>query len=141
MSSVMFHYVKTTSNVRKIYRILLCLIDFLTMLLKLQENINVDAIKSELQQQIDRGCCRNNYRFEINLIYKIIHEYTNYELHQWQIYGDDKKIVDREIRSLLIKISTLDTSLTWDCLSILSRYRNLYTFRKKINNQYIKGNK
>jgi len=111
------------------------------MLLKLQENINVDAIKGDLQQQIDKGCCKNNYPFEINLIYKIIHEYTNYELYQWQIYGDDKKIVDREIRSLLIKISTLDTSLTWDCLSILSRYRNLYTFRKKINNQYIKGNK
>ena len=111
------------------------------MLLKLQENINVDAIKGALQQQIDAGCCRNNYPFEINLIYKIIHEYTNYELYQWQIYGDDKKIVDREIRSLLIKISTLDTLLTWDCLSILSRYRNLYTFRKKINNQYIKENK
>ena len=111
------------------------------MLLKLQENINVDEIKGALQQQIDAGWCRNNYPFEINLIYKIIHEYTNYELYQWQIYGDDKKIVDREIRSLLIKISTLDTSLTWDCLSILSRYRNLYTFRKKINNQYIKENK
>ena len=109
------------------------------MLLKLDENINLHEVKCDLQCHIDNGFCKNNYPFEINLIYKIIHEYTNYESYQWQLYGKDKKIVDKEIRSLLIAISTLDRLLTWDCLSVLSRYRNLYKLRKKITNEYIRS--
>ena len=99
------------------------------MLLKLDKNIDLPKVKFDLKCQIDNGFCKNNYPFEINLIYKIIHEHTNYESYQWQLFGNDKKIVDKEIQSLLIAISALDTSLTWDCLSVLSRYRNLYKLR------------
>ena len=109
------------------------------MLLKLQANIDVNQVRTELQCQIDRGYFKNDYPFEINLIYKIIHEYTNYEAYQWQIFGKDRKIVDKEIKSLLFEITTLDKDLTWDCLSVLSRYRNLYAMRKKITNKYIRS--
>jgi hypothetical protein len=111
------------------------------MLLKLQANIDVNEIRSELQYQIDRGYCKNDYPFEINLIYKIIHEYTNYETYQWEIFGKDRKTVDKEISSLLFEITALDKKLTWDCLSVLSRYRNLYAMRKKITNKYIQRTK
>jgi hypothetical protein len=125
--------------VRYLCRIVLCFIDFLILLLKLDKNIDLYKVKFDLKCQIDNGFCKNNYPFEINLIYKIIHEHTNYESYQWQLFGNDKKIVDKEIQSLLIAISALDRSLTWDCLSVLSRYRNLYKLRKKITNTYIRS--
>lgn len=109
------------------------------MLLKLDKNIDLNKVKFDLKRQMDNGSCKNNYPFEINLIYKIIHEHSNYESYQWQIFGNDTKIVDKEIQSLLIAISALDRLLTWDCLSVLSRYRNLYKHRKKITNQYIRS--
>tara|TARA_Y100001970_G_C14177267_1_gene827706 strand:- start:530 stop:865 length:336 start_codon:yes stop_codon:yes gene_type:complete len=109
------------------------------MLLELNKNIDLCKVKCDLKCQIDKGFYKNNYSFEINLIYKIIHEHTNYESYQWQLFGNDRKFVDKEIQSLLISISALDRSLTWDCLSVLSRYRNLYNLRKKITNTYFRS--
>ena len=38
------------------------------------------------------------YTFEVKLIYKIIHDHSNYERHQWTIFGFDKDIVQKELK-------------------------------------------
>ena len=110
------------------------------MRLKLVNEIDLDEIKQDLHESIKKGFCKNSYSFEINLIYKIIHEYSNYENLQWSIYGDEKKVFIRKLKSLLIEISGLDRSLTWDCLSVLSRYKNIYKERNQLQMQYIRSN-
>ncbi len=109
------------------------------MILKLNENINIKKVKASLKNQIQKGLCKNNYDFEINLIYKIIHEHSNYELYQWQLFGNDKEIVEQEIKSLLIDITSLDRKLAWDCISIFSRYQSLYEHRNEVNKKYFEG--
>ena len=52
----------------------------------------------------------NKYSFEINLIYKIIHEHSNYEKHQWEFYSNTKEFVIHQMKSLLLEISNLDNS-------------------------------
>ena len=48
----------------------------------------------------------------------LIHEHSNYEDYQWQLYRFDEKAVNKNITSLLSDISSLDKALTWDCMSI-----------------------
>ena len=108
------------------------------MVLKLKENIDLQSIKQDLKFKISKGYVRNDYPFEINLIYKIIHEYSNYEEVQWRLFDYDKSEVEKELKSLLVSISTLDVRLTWDCLSILSRYTNLYKQRNEISRKYLR---
>ena len=73
----------------------------------------------------------------MNLIYKIIHDHSNYERHQWTIFGFDKDIVEKELKYLLLEISKLDKKLTWDCLSIFHIYRSLLDDRQKITKKYV----
>ena len=77
--------------------------------------------------------------FESNLIFKIIHEKSNYEEYQWQLYLLNTDIVEREIKSLLIDISKLDKNLVWDCMSIFSRYKRIIKNRNKIANEYLRS--
>lgn len=110
------------------------------MSLKLATKLDLDEIKQELHASIQKGFCKNSYSFEINLIYKVIHEYSNYENLQWSIYSQEKKVFMRKLKSLLIEISNLDRSLTWDCLSVLSRYKNIYNERNELQIKYIRSN-
>ena len=109
------------------------------MVLKLDDNINLNWVKQDLRIRLLEGRFENDYTFEVNLIYKIIHEYSNYEEIQWEFYSRDKTIVEREIKSLLLSISSLDSRLTWDCQSILKRYSNLYDERNAISKKYIRS--
>jgi hypothetical protein len=109
------------------------------MILKLNDNINLNLVKQDLVIRLLEGSLENDYTFEVNLIYKIIHEYSNYEEIQWGFYSQDKIIVDKEIKSLLLSISSLDRRLTWDCQSVLKRYSNLYNERNVISKQYIRS--
>tara|TARA_B100000965_G_scaffold391780_1_gene400257 strand:- start:345 stop:680 length:336 start_codon:yes stop_codon:yes gene_type:complete len=110
------------------------------MNLVLKENIDLDSIKLDLKNNLNTGILKNDYSFEINLIYKIIHEYSNYEDVQWILFSYKKSFVEEQLKSLLIDISVLDKNLTWDCLSILSRYINLYEIRHKIMKKYFRSN-
>ena len=107
--------------------------------LKINPNIDIKGIKNSLIKSFDKEKNNNSYTLEVNLIYKIIHEYSNYEDYQWELYGYEKGFVEAELKSLLFKISELDKTLTWDCLSILSRYMNLYKTRNQINQKYIRS--
>ena len=109
------------------------------MYLVLKENIDLDSIKLDLKKKLNKKVLKNNYSFEINLIYKIIHEYSNYEEVQWRLFRHKKSFVEEQLRSLLIHISKLDKNLTWDCLSILTRYKNLYDIRHQITKKYIRS--
>ena len=110
------------------------------MYLTLKANIDLNSIKKDLRKKINKGFSKNDYSFEINLIYKIIHEYTNYEDIQWRLFSHEQSFVEEKLKSLLVDISALDKNLTWDCLSILSRYINLYESRHRITKKYIRSN-
>lgn len=108
------------------------------MILKLDSDINLNLVKKDLINKIDSGKLNNNYSFESNLIFKIIHENSNYEDFQWILYGLQERIIERELKALLVSISFLDSSLAWDCLSIFSRYKNIISKRNKISKKYIR---
>jgi len=110
------------------------------MILELDGNIDLNKVKNNLLNQIKSGTCVNNYTFEVNLIYKIIHDHSNYECHQWTIFGFERDIVERELKSLLLEISKLDRNLTWDCLSIFYRYQSLLDERQQMTKKYIRSN-
>ena len=63
------------------------------MLLKLDSDVSIDDVKNDLNEKINNGYCKNNYTFSINLIYKLIHEHSNYEDYQWQLYRFERKVV------------------------------------------------
>ena len=108
------------------------------MMLKLNSDICLSEVKRNLSSDIKKKRS-NNYSFEINLIFKIIHEYSNYEDHQWQLYGCNVDDVEKEIKSLLLGISRLDKSLTWDCISVFYRYKNLLKSRKETAIKYLRS--
>ena len=107
------------------------------MLLKLNKNIDLNTIQQAVSKQLAPSHRKKN-SFEVQLIYKIIHEYSNYEEYQWSLFVQDKVNVYQNFAFLLLEISYLDSSLTWDCLSILSRYMNLYEERHKIAKKYLR---
>tara|TARA_B100000212_G_scaffold334384_1_gene304982 strand:+ start:254 stop:589 length:336 start_codon:yes stop_codon:yes gene_type:complete len=109
------------------------------MLLKLDSDVSIDDVKNDLNEKIKNGYCKNEYTFSINLIYKLIHEHSNYEDYQWQLYRFERKVVNRNITSLLRDISSLDKALTWDCMSILARYQNQFSYRNEIAKRYIRS--
>jgi hypothetical protein len=108
------------------------------MMLKLNSDICLSEVKRNLSSDIKKKRS-NNYSFEINLIFKIIHEYSNYEDHQWQLYGCNVDDVEKEIKSLLLGISRLDKSLTWDCISVFYRYKNLLKSRNETAIKYLRS--
>lgn len=108
------------------------------MMLKLNSDICLSEVRRNLSSDIKKKRS-NNYSFEINLIFKIIHEYSNYEDHQWQLYGCNVDDVEKEIKSLLLGISRLDKSLTWDCISVFYRYKNLLKSRNETAIKYLRS--
>ena len=109
------------------------------MILKLDSKICIQDIKEDLICKINKGFLKNNYSFESNLIFKIIHEKSNYEQYKWQLYLHNTDIVEKEIKSLLIDISKLDNNLAWDCMSIFSRYKTIIKNRNKIANKILRS--
>ena len=95
------------------------------MILKLFSDIDLDHVKRDLRMLMKKGMFQKHYSFEISLIYKLIHEYSNYEEYQWSLYTLSKYEVERELKNLLISISRLDERLTWDCLSVFERYKKV----------------
>jgi len=109
------------------------------MMLKLNSDICLSEVRRNLSSDIKKKRSNNNYSFEINLIFKIIHEHSNYEDHQWQIYRCNVDDVEKEIKSLLLGISRLDKSLTWDCISVFYRYKNLLKSRNETAIKYLRS--
>ncbi len=88
----------------------------------LDDNINYSYIREVVESN------RNNLEENINitLIFKLIHDYSNYEKVMWDFWKNSKSYCIRELTSVLNQISSLDRDLTWDCFDVLSYYENSY---------------
>ena len=90
--------------------------------LQLKENINLQEAKKISSKEFIRKV-NNSYSDDQNLIYLLIHRYSNYEQIMWRLYQGNKKNVIGQIKSLLIEITKLDKTLSWDCQIVLNRYK------------------
>ena len=127
-----------TSIVRKSYKISVHTTKVLQMNLKLNKNIDLTKVKADLKNKLSKGSYKTSKSFEVTLIYKIIHEFSNYEDHMWGLYSYEKDYFQKEMSSLLASISKLDQALAWDCLDVLERYKNVYEGRHKLEKKYLK---
>ena len=73
--------------------------------LKIDPNLDIKSVKNSLARSLNKDISYKNYTLEVSLIYKIIHEHSNYEDYQWELYGYEKGFVEAELKSLLFKIS------------------------------------
>tara|TARA_B100000886_G_scaffold339684_1_gene305867 strand:+ start:760 stop:1089 length:330 start_codon:yes stop_codon:yes gene_type:complete len=93
--------------------------------LKLNEKIDLKDISSKAKKDFERN--KNNKLSENqNLIYLLIHRYSNYEKIMWSFWKNEKTFVMSELKKILIDISKLDRALSWDCEEVFLRYERLY---------------
>lgn len=98
--------------------------------LKLNEKIDLKDISSKAKKDFERN--KNNKLSENqNLIYLLIHRYSNYEEIMWDLYKNNRELVIKQIKSLLFEITKLDRKLSWDCQIILNRYKKDYALKKR----------
>ena len=82
------------------------------MNLKLNKNIDLTKVKADLKNKLNKSFYKSSNSFEVTLIYKIIHEFSNYEDHMWGIYSHEKDYFHKEMSSLLASISYVEYLLT-----------------------------
>ena len=95
-------------------------------LIKFFSDIDIQKIKKSLKESSIHPVT------EQDLVYSILHEYSNYDKVVWSLYScDDSQFVHGQIKQALIAISNIDSSLTWACMEILERYKSQFMIRKK----------
>ena len=106
---------------------------------KLDEKIQIDEIKKNLEKRIKSKPLNNyNFEFEQEIVYTVLHKFSNYETHMWSIYQNlNQDFIHNQYRHILLEISKLDTSLTLACMKILDRYKRQYESRKKRSNYVV----
>ena len=78
---------------------------------------------------------KGNFELEQEVVYTVLHKFSNYETHMWSIYQNlNQDFIHNQYRHILLEISKLDTSLTLACMKILDRYKHQYESRKKRSN-------
>lgn len=106
---------------------------------KLDEKIQIDEIKKNLEKRIkSKPLNKYNFEFEQEIVYTVLHKFSNYETHMWSIYQNlNQDFIHNQYRHILLEISKLDTSLTLACMKILDRYKRQYESRKKRSNYVV----
>ena len=106
---------------------------------KLDEKIQIDEIKKNLEKRIkSKPLNKYNFEFEQEIVYTVLHKFSNYETHIWSIYQNlNQDFIHNQYRHILLEISKLDTSLTLACMKILDRYKRQYESRKKRSNYVV----
>ncbi len=106
---------------------------------KLDEKIQIDEIKKNLKKRIkSKPSNKYNFEFEQEIVYTVLHKFSNYETHMWSIYQNlNQDFIHNQYRHILLEISKLDTSLTLACMKILDRYKRQYESRKKRSNYVV----
>ena len=95
-------------------------------LIKFFSDIDIQKIKKSLKESSIHSVT------EQDLVYSILHEYSNYDKVVWSLYAcDDSQFIHSQIKQALITISNIDSSLTWACMEILERYKSQFMIRKK----------
>lgn len=100
---------------------------------KLDEKIQINEIKKNLEKRIKtRPLDKCNFELEQEIVYTILHKFSNYETIMWSLYQNfSPNFIHKQFRHILFEISKLDTSLTWACMTIFDRYKSQYKFREK----------
>ena len=100
---------------------------------KLDEKIQINEIKKNLEKRIKtRPLDKGNFELEQEVVYTILHKFSNYETIMWSLYQNfSPNFIHKQFRHILLEISKLDTSLTWACMTILNRYKSQYKSREK----------
>ena len=79
-----------------------------------------------------------NYEEDQEIVYKILHEFSNYDEVIWSLYrNNDSKFIHKQLQLILVEISKLDPSLTWACMKIIKRYKNQFN-QRKFRNSFVK---
>ena len=109
--------------------------------IKLNSNIDLSKIKEVIKKRIKYKSIHKKYFDEDQeIVYTILHKFSNYESLVWSIYRDlDKKFIHKQLKLALLEISKLDASLTWACIRILKRYKKEFYIRKK-RSSYLEKN-
>ena len=103
--------------------------------LRLNEKIDLKYIFLEAQKEFIKNE-NNDFCENQNLIYFLIHRYSNYEKIMWSFWKQEKSYVFKEIKNILLEISKLDRSLSWDCDLVLKRYKRHY-FLKNAKSKWV----
>lgn len=98
--------------------------------LELKAEISIKEVKHLASKDFYSRTSKST-SFEQSMIYVLIHKFSNYEEIMWQLFKNEKSFVLMQLKKLLLDISKLDQSLTWDCQIILDRYKRQLKLRKK----------
>ena len=100
---------------------------------KLDETIRIEEIKMNLKKKSNSSSLnKNHFEQEQEIVYTILHKFSNYESIIWSIYQTfSQNFIHSQLRHILLEISKLDASLTWACMKIFDRYKRQYKSRKK----------
>ena len=107
-------------------------------ILQLNDRINLDKIrKSIIKDKNKIKTLKENYDEEQEIVYTILHEFSNYDEVIWSLYKtNNKKLIHNQLQFILVEISKLDPSLTWTCRKIFKRYKNQYN-QRKLRNSFV----
>jgi len=95
------------------------------MRLQLNQGLDFQKVRNRTIEKYEQ----DGKPFEEFLINRLIHYNSNYERMQYSLWNKDKKEVIKQMTSLLVEISYLDRELTWTCIRILEKYKNLYELK------------
>jgi hypothetical protein len=100
---------------------------------KLHSNIDLNMITKTSKRQIKhRLAHKSNFKEDQEIVYTILHRFSNYENIIWSMYqNNNREFVHQQLNHILVEISKLDSSLTWACMKIFKRYKREYNSRKK----------
>ncbi len=107
-------------------------------ILQLNKNINFYKIKQSINNKNKNRTRKENYEEDQEIVYKILHEFSNYDEVIWSLYrNNDSKFIHKQLQLILVEISKLDPSLTWACMKIIKRYKNQFN-QRKFRNSFVK---
>lgn len=107
-------------------------------ILKLNRGINFYNIKRSINNKNKNRTHRKDYEEDQEIVYKILHEFSNYDEVIWSLYkNNDSKFIHKQLLLILVEISKLDPSLTWACMKIIKRYKNQFN-QRKLRNSFVK---
>ena len=106
-------------------------------ILQLNDRINLDKIRKSIKDKNKTKTYKENYDEEQEIVYTILHEFSNYDEVIWSLYKTkNRKLIHDQLQFILVEISKLDPSLTWTCRKIFKRYKNQYN-QRKLRNSFV----
>ena len=106
-------------------------------ILQLNYRINLNKIRKSIKDKNKTKTYKKNYDEEQEIVYTILHEFSNYDEVIWSLYKtNNRKLIHNQLQFILVEISKLDPSLTWACMKVLKRYKDKYN-QRKLRNSFV----